>query len=370
MSLLNKKSSGSIVAIDIGSNSYKIVQGRVERNKLVVERATSSVLPEDTYQDGVIYNGDLLAESIKGTLRDSKFSSSNAVLTISSSATVIREITLPAVKQNDLKDMIGYEIQQYLPIELNQYVIQHRIIGDLIENGTKFTNVLVAALPKDLVESHLNLLQTIGLNPIALDINSNCIEKLFTNRKINNENVFKEQTSVFLDVGHLQTHLSLYERGIYQFDRLLKMGVNDIDNNIASITGKYLEDAVIIRRNLSNINYAVEDTEEEGRVINAARTTVDSWMDEIVRIFKFYTSRRSLNKIDIIYLFGGGASIKGLDVYLERSLGYKVELITDIEGINSAKFELENAGVNLGKDNSDYDEFQAYINALGALIRL
>lgn len=370
MSLFKKKGSGSVVAIDIGSNSYKMVQGKVERNRLVVERVASIKLPEDTYQDGRIYNADLLAENIKNALRDNRFSTNDAILTISSSATVVREVTLPAVKQNDLKEMISYEIQQYLPIELNQYVIQHRVVGDLIEGGTKFTNVLVAALPKEIVESHLNLLELAGLKPVAMDINSNSIEKLFLNRKINNTSIFKEQTSVFLDIGHFQTHLCLYERGIYQFDRLLKMGVNDIDNNIASITGKYLEDAIDIRKNLSNINYAVEDTDEEGRTINAVRTTVDGWMEEIARIFKFYTSRKTLNKIDIIYLYGGGASVNGLDVYLERSLGYKIEYIHSVEGLDTSVFEVQKDGVDLEKNTSDYGGVQAYINALGALIRL
>jgi len=356
-----------MLSIEIASKSVKFIQGTNDKGRISIERAISLPLKEDVYHDGQIFDMDLLAQTIRSGVKDHHFSETNTVITVNSSSSIIREITLPSVKGNDLKEMIAYEIQQYLPIELSQYVIQSRVIGDLVEGGTKFSKILVAAMPKEVVEAHLSLLEMAGLHPFAMDLHANCLGKLLKGRKINSTSSFEEQTVVFVELNNRQVHLSLYENGFYQFDRLLNIGIDDIDNNISSISGKYIDDAIAIRKSLEDINYVVDDLEEKGRIVNAVRTTIDGWIEEINRIFKFYTSRKSLNTIDAVYIYGEGSEIQGLDVYLERSLGLKVEIVTEIEGI-----QVSSGKKKLDKDTigSTMPEIQLYMNAIGALIRL
>ncbi len=352
------KKKKNLAAIDLGAYSAKILSGFTEGQHISINAAIKIPIPEDSYEDGQIRKPESLRDVLKGSLHENHIIGTPAVCTIESSMCVIREMTLPTVKPKDLKDMISYEIQNYLPIDLSQYVVQSKIMGESTDGTTPMTNVMVAALPKDIVESHLTLLENIGLKPYALDIHANSQCKLLSGaRKVNQGMDTQDKTIAVIDIGHRQINLNIIEKGHYRFNRLLNIGSRDIDAGITNFIGNSKEEARIQKTAILPLSRELSDESEASRIHNLCRTTVDGWLEEIERIFKFYTSRSTGNHIDHIFLTGGGARMNGIDTYIKKNMAVDTEILHTVEG---AKLVGTSTGLDMSK----------FTNALGAMIRL
>lgn len=94
-------------------------------------------------------------------------------------------------------------------------------------------------------------------------------------------------------------------------------------------------------------------TTSDDELTQSTRLAVDNLIFEIDRILQFYRNK-NFQQIDRVYLYGGAALLKGLDVYMGEKLGLKVEMIYQIDGI---EFKGESQLVT------------NYLNTIGATIR-
>lgn len=347
----------SILSIDIGSYTTKILVGREQGTEILIEDTIIFPTPKDAFYDGRITNDGKLIESIKSHMEKHKVKAKKAICTISSTAIITRELILPLIKEEELSSMIGFEIQQYLPIMLNEYVIEYKIMEEIIEDGVKKARILVAALPKLIAEGYLNLLKELKLKPLALDMHANAIGKLFESPiKINNENYNLEKTVVVIDLGYNQINLNIISKGIAQFSRIIAQGGKDIDINIANAFNLSFDEAESKKMSDGSLLDNHEFTPTAAILNEIIQGVVDHWLQEIRRLFQYYTTRGSGNKIDEIYLYGGSSELKGIKEYLSGALGLPTFLIEDMSNLKASK------NVRAVKMNN-------FFNAAGAIIR-
>ena len=95
-----------------------------------------------------------------------------------------------------METVIRYEIQQYLPINLEDYILQGKILAEKEVDGTKKLEVRVIAYPEKIARGYYNLLLKLGLKPDALDVNYNSVNKLINLIGINDEFEDKSNDSV------------------------------------------------------------------------------------------------------------------------------------------------------------------------------
>ena len=105
-----------------------------------------------------------------------------------------------------------------------------------------------------------------------------------------------------------------------------------------------------------NTNYENLDI-NQGEFGITNENNIDGWIEDMNKIFKYYTTREANNKIDLIYLYGGGSQLKGIEQYLQKEL-----LIPTFRMNNVHKVVFENELA--AKDIS------IYVNAFASLIRL
>ena len=92
--------------------------------------------------------------------------------------TIIRDIELPFSNKKDLSSLIKFEVEEYLPISLEDYFIEYKLIDKYKIDETDKVMILLAALPKVIVNGYFKLLKELNLKPLALDIHPNSINKL------------------------------------------------------------------------------------------------------------------------------------------------------------------------------------------------
>jgi type IV pilus assembly protein PilM len=260
--------------------------------------------------------------------------------------------------------MLEFEVQQYMPIEMSDYIVQSKIIETFEEDNITKTRLLAAAMPKEIARSYYDLLQAIGLNGHILDIQSNAIDKLFQSGfTINNDSDFNNQSVAVIDFGYSHINVVMFDRGQYKFNRLITQGADAIDHNLMSFmdyTKREAEEKKLDLVDLAEI-FNPDDTtmplidEETLRVRNIVKNVVDTWINEIERIFKFHTTRSAGNTIDKVYIYGGSSNMEGFEKYLQDAIGIPTKRIQQI--------------ANVAVQNSTSKTLTPYVNALGSMIR-
>ncbi len=346
-----------MVSIDIGTYYIKIVSGKGNKNGVSIDTMNMVETSPGSYSDGQIIDINKMKDSIEEVLKREKIKAKSAICTLESTSVIMRELEVPVIKKKEMMEMIKLEVQQYLPVDLKEYIIQYKKIKEFDDNGNKKARILTVAMPKIIVNNYNQLLKMLRLKPMALDINSNALDKLFDEKTIINESFnFENKTVALMDIGYSYIHIVILHNGVFQFNRLLNLGAKDIDSNIANSFNLTLEEAMKKKEEIESLNEVSNETISSHIMMNdIIKSTIDSWIGDIERLFKYYTSKKVGNKIDKIFIHGQTSKFEGMDKYLEELLDISVSKIKSLNNVDISK--------------TDNKNLTSYINAIGAMIR-
>lgn len=340
-----------VVAFDMGSSSIKVVEGTYYRGVLAIEKYITIPTPKNAIIDGEIKKEVELCEQLRKMLKENGIKAKYGTCTTNSSLIINREILIPKVSDEEMETVIRYEIQQYLPINLNDYILQGTFINEQeAADGTKKLNIRVTAYPDKLAQGYYNLLLKLDLKPYALDVNYNAINKFINLTGIISEVGYTEENAVaFIDLGSKSIDVNIYKNGQLDFTRIIKDCGDEIDEMLMEKNN--LKPSEVERFKTKNI-----DLNEELEPVNIlTRQIVDEWIEKIEKIIQFYRNRNMNNQLNDAIIFGGSSKIKGMEEYMTQRLGIK----TKTKKIPKVVF----------KSNDDGEPVDDYINAIGSIIR-
>ena len=345
--LINKK----VVSIDIGSYETKVVEGRMSNKGVAIEKQFSFLTPEGSYENGYIIDKELLYYLLNQELKKNKVSSDMAYITIKSTSIIVREILLPKVSSNEVEGILKYQIGEYLPMNPEEYVIQYQIIGNEEEGEIEKLNVLIIAIPREIVESHFSLIKQLDMKPCVMDFQSNSISKILVyNELINGTYKTRDLTFAAIDIGYNCTNVTIEKNGSIQVSRVIEFGGDDIDKKVFSILNFSKEELKVQKKEI-DISRFDEDYSEKNRLSNVVKTSIEEVMRMVDKVFRYYTSRDVSNKIHMILLYGGISNINGIE-----------NLFSNYFNIPTVKIETLNK-VSIQRD------LNKYINCVSSLIR-
>lgn len=350
-----KPKSIRLVSLDIGSSDIKIVEGQVKGGKLKVYNMRKIKSPEDIIQDGELLNEESILLKLKEEMKTSGVRTKNIALVSSSSTIISRELIVPYVENNEeLKTLVNYEIEQFLAINLNNYIIQFMRLEEVIVDQVRKQKIFTIIYPKNLIESYRTLAEKLLLNPYALDITNNSIRKLSSIADIYNVDLInKEESILYLDLGYKSVDLSIVNNNKLEFIRVMPIGGIEIDKFIADLNGISMEEAEEIKKTQVEVGkHRKEDQLNDGVV-----EVIEGWLEDLNRIIQFYTNKSNGKKINHIYIYGGTSKLRGIDEYIALKTGIETTKIITANNIEFNK-------------NIDTTTIEEYVNALGALVRL
>lgn len=352
ISVKNKK----ILAIDFGSHSIKFIVSKQTKGVLMISKTLSIPIAPDIYNNGEILNVKELGAILQNTILNNGFKKIPIVCTVGGPNCVLRVLNLPAVKSNEQIEMITYEIQQYLPVDATQYIIQYAILEGPKNHTSGNSVILAGAIPRQFAEAIYGTFEGINIHPFALDLQVHGFSKLVeTYTKQPAKSHLRTDTVIFVDLGHSQMDISLYEEGCFYMNRRVQSCGFQLDQKISRAFDLSIQDARLEKQQAGDIGIIYSEYTNENRVQNVIQSAVDEWIKEVSRIVKFYESRSSKKSVSRVYLYGGSSQFKGLAAYFEKELGITTECMRDCD---TAVF-----------DGAKRDSMAIYFNALGALIR-
>ncbi|MDD3194101.1 MAG: pilus assembly protein PilM [Oscillospiraceae bacterium] len=353
-----------LLSIDIGQHAAKIVMGRVVKPTLIeVRRAISFPTPRGSMEKGRILDLSELSQQIRNFVGSEK--PSYVLCTMENSEIITREIIIPTASETEMENMLQFEVQQYMPVDLENYIIQSKLLDSFQDGGANKTRFLSTAVPKDLVQSYYDLMLRANLKPDVLDIQSNSIDKLISAEIAASPNsaIPADAAVAILDFGYNHINVVLIENGRYQFNRYIDQGSESINRGLMSVFDYTAEESEQRKRDVIDLSTSLSVTSEPSqdseritlREVNIVKNIIDNWADEFERVFKYYTSRNTEKDVKKILIHGGVTQIKGFGAYLSKIMGIPVE---QIQKLNCVKVQ-----------DSSVSSITSYLNTIGAFIR-
>lgn len=321
-SIFGKKKSKSVIGIDIGSSSLKVVQLRREGDTAVLE--TYGELSLGPYAGGEVGQAtnlpaDKIAETLKDLLREANVTTNDAGVSIPFSRSLLRLITLPRRDDpNEQRTMVELEARKYIPVPVSEVQLDWFIVPDPIPEGQKPPDkmrVLLVAVHND----ELKLLQGVvaGANLAATFFE---IEIFSTIRSVVNEPV---KPVLILDIGASATKVYVVEHGVIAFSHNIPQGGQDVTRTIATAANLSLEQA---EQKKKEVGF--------GPAQGLAKAPYERSTIEIIFSRIFEEARRALAQyeatnqkaVSSLVLTGGGGVTKELGTYAKEFFAIPVEL--------------------------------------------
>ena len=354
------------LAIDVGNSKTKIVHGGIEKDKIVVDNYFITDTPSGIIEDGKIKKLNDIVAFLKVSIKKSKIKSKHLVLSITGTGVITRDIQLPKSTNEELEKMLEFEAQQYFPVELDNYVMDFKVLEEIETGEGIFNRILLVAVPKIQVDEYMKVHKKLKMEIAAIDIPANNICKLLFGRSVmdnDSDNNGLPGEFVVLDFGARTTGVYIFSAGKIMFSRILLNGSADIDEVIASqlnVDFVKAEEIKIMAGKLVSDDEISNTNSDEAQISETIKPVINNIMSDINRFIEFYNSRSTGNKLEKIYLCGGGSKLKGLDIYFKNYFNLPVEYL------EHQKFVVYK-GRNVEEFNND---FVLLINTLGSLVRL
>ncbi len=326
----------NLLGFEIGASGIKLVQGDFVKEDLVIKNVAMASLPDNTYTDGEIARPDVVVSAIKDLVKKNKIKAKDCFCCVDSSQIISREVRVPNLHKENLQEMAKFEVEQYLPIEMENYVVQAIVSRETEIDDKPIAEMVVTAFPRKLIGQLHEIIQQSGLRPQVLDTQANAFGKLIEHQsKVNGNDYHRDSVSAFVDFGYESINVHIFQKGNYRFSRILRYGGRDLDTNIAKFLDLDIDVARHKKMEIHNINYVVDEASEDAQLVNVVKSTFSSWLDEINRIFRYYASRNTgSNNVEYVYIYGGLSNINGISDFIESYFKLPTNKIRKVSSID------------------------------------
>lgn len=299
------------VGIDIGGRSIKIIELSKEGAgwKLLGAGVVghSAVTPENAKDDKGLSE---LVSVIKKLHTDARISSKKVTISLPESQVFTRSVKFPLLTDQEIASAVKWEAEQYIPIPIEEAIVQHQIIGRQ-EGGTMSgVTVLLVAATKALVEKYIKVVQSAGMTVMAVET-----ELMAAVRSLAPE----KGTYLIVDFGARSTDMAVSRDGSLSFSRSITTAGDAFSRSLSQTLGVDERQAEEYKR-----AYGMSPNVLEGKVRNALMPVFGIVVDEIKRAIHFYQSEQKGDSPHSVVLSGGSAGMPGVVSELTRALGIEV----------------------------------------------
>jgi type IV pilus assembly protein PilM len=319
---LFKKDEASVLGVDIGSSSLKVVQLRKEKGQAILETYGELALgPYGGSEVGQATNlsAEQITETLKDLLRESKVSTMNCGVSIPYARSLLTLVNLPYREDpKEQKTVIELEARKYIPVptsevQLDWFVVPKAEPGQFEEKDVRHPTVenievLLVAVHND----ELALLQKI-VDGAGLKASFYEIEIFSTIRAAVEEPV---KPVLVIDVGAASTKTYVVEHGVVALSHAITAGSQDITRAIAISNNVPIARAEILKKEQGFSGAGTGGSPELvfSRIFAEAR-----------RVLMQYETAHKKSVTSIVFTGGGGVT-KELGIYAKNFFSIDVHV--------------------------------------------
>jgi len=342
-----EKKSKSVVGIDIGSSSIKVVQLRKSHGRAILETyGELSLGPYAGLSVGQATNlpEEKLSEALLDIIREANVTTHNGAFSIPLASSLVVVIEIPTVVGGNLEEMVSIEARRYVPVPISEVALEWRIIPEETSNESEeeelptngvlspkststkrtYSKVLIAAIHNETISKYQAIAQKSAIDASFIEI-----ETFSSMRSLLG---MEQGTVLILDIGAGATKLSIIERGVIAKTHIINRGSQDMTISLSQSHGVDIAKAETIKREVGLSKELVHQGHSEtmNLVISSIFTEANS------TIFDYEKKRHRV--IDKVILSGGGSLLFGILEIAKKNFETQVVYADPFSKIDSPAF--------------------------------
>ena len=319
-----------VVGVDIGSHAVKVCQLKRTEKGYAVATLGSSVLPEGAVDDGALNEPEAVAKIISELFKNLKIKSKKVGFSISGYSVIVKKVNLNVMEDDKLEEHIMAEAEQYIPFDIEDVYLDFQDLKTNTPDSDR-TDVMLVAAKKEIIDGYLEMLQSLGLQPVIVDVDGFALENTYEYNHPKNENV------ALVDIGASKMNINILSGGISVVARDIVVGSRQLTDQIQNAFDLTYEEAEALK--LGN----VPANEKQPQIETIFTSTCTQWVLEIKKAIDLYHSNHPDEPLTKLVLSGGGSKVLGLTDFLTSETSLSVELFNPFENmvVNSKMIDPE-----------------------------
>lgn len=312
-----------ILSIEIGVDVTHVLEMDYRVKNPKVYRSFSFQTPVGVIGEAGVRKSEEFRTALHKLLDANKIKTRKTLFVVNSGKIASREVLIPMIKENRIKDFLNTNSADFFPVDLSRYQLVYRNEGVVQQDTVKKRKLYVFAVPGDLVQSYEELADFCSLELTALDYVGNSIFQMM--HKAVGNNIC---CSVKLDDN--ATMITIINQGMVVLQRTVFYGFEEVEKVVVD-SGLFPKEQypaamdILQQTDCLDANQAApEDAMNAMRAeaVEALRPMIGN----IRRVLDYYQSRNNGAEVKECFLIGNGAYIKGLDKLMSLELNLPVHL--------------------------------------------
>lgn len=327
----------SVLGLDFGSSSLKIVQLRKEKERAVLE--TYGELSVGHYANidtgrAAILSEDKMVGMINDLIGESNAKATDVVASISLKNSFVTMIAMPEMADKELAEAVPFEARRYIPVPMSEVDMDWWVVpkgfdapeADFAAQkvGKPMTQVLLVAIHKNVTQQYRKIVERAGLHPKNFEIEIFSSVRASLGREL--------VPMLILDLGVSATKMTIVDYGIVRLVHSLDKGGQDITLALSRSMGVDFARAEKVKREIG-----LSDRPEYKEMTNVIAPILDFVFSEAGRMAADYRMKHG-RSVSRVVLLGGGAMLKGIADSAVNKFGIEVSLANPFSKLDYPDF--------------------------------
>ena len=328
---LRSAAMGKLVfAFDFGEFSVKIAVFKIKRNSIELRHLFSVENKENlTKLDNSNIKNWRARIQRAFTQRNILIGDHLAVCTVGGKSFIHRQLEIPYADEKDRNGLVENEMSQLLALDPQSYVFQNELLEVIGDGENKKCKVWAVAMPKETSSAAFELIRSLKLKPLIMDIHTNGIRRF-----LQADESFRAsaagQTVACIDYGMTHTEISFIRDGKLLGNTLIDIGDGRLVSEAVNAIGIRITDN-------TNPNKIVASPEEICNILNKAHTTaeerafsafIEDWLSKINTAITRFNYEHTFDPVNRVYIYGGSPQLVWLVQYISIVTKLPAGLIT------------------------------------------
>jgi type IV pilus assembly protein PilM len=319
------------IGVDVGSTAVRVAEVAVGDVPVVV-RAAQVPLPPGAVEAGEVRQPEVVADALKNLWSQSGVKGKQVYLGVGNQRVVVREVSLPWLPEKELRDSLGFQVQEFIPMAAEDAVLDFDPLGEMDQGGRRMQRILLVAANKAMVGALVEAALAARLDPQGVDLTPFAAVRAIGSGD-ESLDLESQGDEAVVDVGAHVTSICVHDRGITRFVRILPSGGRDITIAIARGLGLDDDVAEALKRGEPIVPPPPEEAGAQeppelpgpDEVRRVALSRAGSFVDEIRSSLEFYAAQVPGARIARVVVTGGGSRLEGFLELLQERIPVEVD---------------------------------------------
>lgn len=309
------------VGLDISDRSIKFVELTNKGGNCILKRYGELDIPAGVIDQGSIQKVDELVKILSDWRTKFSPEIKETIVSLPEEVAYVVRLSLPKVPDHQLRQTIELQLDQYVPLSLDNMVFDFEKINIKHKPGLEVIDILVTVFPLDESRKYFEVLSSAGFTPLVFEIEPQALARIaMADRSVD--------TIMIVEIGRSRTGIEIVSNGVMVLtSTILNIGGDSMTASIKKNLNIDSDEAENLK-----ITHGLLRSKSNLEIFNSLLPITSSLKDELNKVILFWKKKESENgyynsPVNRVVLCGGQSSLPGLVEYLSGQLKLPVEIL-------------------------------------------